>query len=79
MDGPRHYFTKLGKSDRGRQISYNITYMWNLKKTIQMNLFTKQKQTHRLRELIYSYQSRTEQGGVDWEFGIGMYILQYSK
>ena len=32
MDGPRHYFTKLGKSDRGRQISYNITYMWNLKK-----------------------------------------------
>ena len=46
---------------------------------IQMNLFTKQKQTHRLRELIYSYQSRTEQGGVDWEFGIGMYILQYSK
>ena len=24
--------------------------MWNLKKMIQMNLFTKQKQTHRLRE-----------------------------
>ena len=27
-----------------------ITYMWNLKKRIQMNLFTKQKQTHRLKE-----------------------------
>ena len=28
----------------------HITYMWNLKKMIQMNLFTKQKQTHRLKE-----------------------------
>ena len=28
------------------QISYDIAYMWNLKKWVQMNLFT--KQTHRL-------------------------------
>ena len=28
-----------------RQISYDITYMWNLIKMIQMNLFTKQKQS----------------------------------
>ena len=36
------------KSERERQIPYEITYMWNLKKKkkmIQMNLFTKQKQT----------------------------------
>ena len=26
-----------------RQISYDITYMWNLKKTIQMNLLAEQK------------------------------------
>ena len=26
-----------------RQISYDITYMWTLKKRIQMNLFAKQK------------------------------------
>ena len=30
------------KSDRERQI-YDITYMWNLKKSVQINLFTKQK------------------------------------
>ena len=30
------------KKDREKQI-YDITYMWNLKKTVQMNLFTKQK------------------------------------
>ena len=33
-----------------------ITYMWNLgEKMIQMNLFTKQKQTQRLRTQIYGY------------------------
>ena len=39
--------------------------MWNClyreskkKKIIQMNLLTKQKQAHRLRELIYGYQGR---------------------
>ena len=31
------------KSYRERQIIYDITYMWNLKKIIQMNLFIKQK------------------------------------
>ena len=36
-----------------RQISHDITYMWNLKKMIQMNLFTKQKQTHIHRKQTY--------------------------
>ena len=32
-----------------RQISYDISYMWNSKKLTQINLFIKQKQTHRHR------------------------------
>ena len=32
MDGPRDYHTKWKKSDRERQMSYDITYMQNLKK-----------------------------------------------
>ena len=32
MDGPRDYHTKRSKPARERQISYDITYMWNLKK-----------------------------------------------
>ena len=32
----------LSKPDRERQIPYDITYMWDLKR-IQMNLYTKQK------------------------------------
>ena len=31
MDGPRDYQTKWTKSDRERQIPYDITYLWNLK------------------------------------------------
>ena len=46
MDESRDYHTKWSKSDRERQLY--ITCMWNLKKLIQMNLFTEQKQTHRL-------------------------------
>ena len=38
--------------------------MQNLKKMIQMNVFTKQKQTHRLREQTYGYQ-RGRVGGRD--------------
>ena len=32
MDGPRDYHPKWSKSERERQISYDIAYMWNLKK-----------------------------------------------
>ena len=31
MDGPRDCHTEWSKSQRERQISYDITYMWNLK------------------------------------------------
>ena len=31
MGGLRGYHTKSSKSERERQIPYNITYMWNIK------------------------------------------------
>ena len=31
MDGPRDYHTKWSKSEKERQIVYDIIYMWNLK------------------------------------------------
>ena len=31
MDGLREYHTKWSKSERERQIPYDISYMWNLK------------------------------------------------
>ena len=34
MDGPRDGHTNGSESDRDKQISYNITYMWTLKRFI---------------------------------------------
>ena len=47
--------TKWCMSDRGRQISYDITYMWHLENE-EKDLFRKQKQTHRHRKQTYGYQ-----------------------
>ena len=45
-----------------------------------MNLFTKQKQTHRHRKQTYGYQRGKVGGeGIDCEFGIDMYTLLYLK
>ena len=65
VDGPRDYHTKRSKSDRETQISYDITYMLNLKKMIQMNLFTNQKQTHRHRKQTYGYQRGKGRGEIN--------------
>ena len=43
-----------------------------------MNLFIKQKHTHRLREWTYGYQPG-RMGGRDKEFGINMHTLLYLK
>ena len=45
---------------------------------IQMNLLTKQKQTHRLREWTYGYPGEVW-GGIVREFGIDRYTLLYLK
>ena len=38
MDGPRDYNTKSSKSDRERQMPYDITHMWDLKKGYKRTL-----------------------------------------
>ena len=54
--------------------------MWNLKTVVHVNLFTKQKQTHRLREWIYSYQGKkVVGGGLVREFGIDIHTQLYLK
>ena len=46
-------------TDRERQTPYDITYMWHLVfRNIQMNLFSKQRQTHRYRRQTYGYQRK---------------------
>ena len=51
--------------------------VWNLIKTY--NLFSKEKQTWRLLNQIYSYKGRNTEGGVVWEVGIGIFTLLYRE
>ena len=74
MDGPRDYHSEWSKSDREMTpltcditfITYNYLHVKS-KKMIQMNLFIKQKQTHRHRKQTYinSYQRGKERGWIN--------------
>ena len=46
--------SEVSQTDKDKY--HDNTYMWNLKKMVQMNLFTKHKQTHRHRKQTYGYQ-----------------------
>ena len=46
---------------------------------IQMNVFTKQKHSHRLRERTCGYQDEGLEEGAVREFGTDMYKLLYLK
>ena len=46
-----------------RQTSYDITFMWNLKKKIQTNLFIKQKLIHRNTENKLMVTTEERRGG----------------
>ena len=50
MDGSQDHYTKSEKD------KYMISLTCGIKKKIQTNLFTKQKQTHRHRKQTYGYQ-----------------------
>ena len=73
MDGPRDYHTKV-KSERERQIPYDIIYMWNLKCDINELIYKKE---NRHREQTCGCQGGGAWRRVDWEFGISRCKLLY--
>ena len=68
MGRPRDYHSKWRRSERERQISHDITYMWNLKYDTK-NLSMKQKQTHK-ENRFGTDKGEEEVGEINWEFGI---------
>ena len=57
---------------------YMMSLICGIRKIVKMNLFTKQKQTHRHRKQTYSYQ-RGRGGERTWEFEINRCTLSYIK
>ena len=50
VNGLGGYYAKWNKSDRERQILFDITNMWNLKNKTTLVNITKKKQTHRYKD-----------------------------
>ena len=63
------------KSDRERQIPYDIVYMWNLKSKND----TKRNRLTDLENELMVTRGDGWGGGIDWEFWIDMYTLPSSK
>ena len=73
MDG---YLTKWSKTGRERQISYDIIYMWHLKKWIYFQNRT--RLTVAENKLMVTKRERWGRG-INKEFGIDIYTLLYIK
>ena len=71
MDGPRDCHTEWSKSDRERQISY-IAYMWNLKKWYKWIYLQN-------RNRVTDVENKLWGRGINWETGIDIYTLLYTK
>ena len=65
--GGHYAMWKWNKSNRERQILYDITYMWNLKYTTNWWIKQKKKQTKRYREHTGGYQLAKGSGEGQYE------------
>ena len=77
MDGPRNSHAKQSKSERGRQIPQDITYMWNLKQDTNALSYERLTRT----DLWFPKGGRRQQvgGGKVWEFEISRCKLVYTE
>ena len=66
MDGLRDYHTKWSKSEWQRQISYDISCVWNLKCDTNEYICEKHRLTDIKNRLVVSSSER----GKDWKFGL---------
>ena len=68
MGGHRDCHTEQRKTEKEKYHMTGFLYMQNLKRNYtneQTNLFTKQKQTHRLRKQTYGYQREKAGEGIN--------------
>ena len=75
MKGPREYHTKQNKSERERQIPYDITYMWNLKYDTNEHIY--ETETDSKTQRIDLWLPRGRGGGEGWIGGLGLADANY--
>ena len=69
MNGTGDFHTKRSKSERERQIPYDITYMWNLKYSTNETIYRTEENSWTQRT---EFQLPREGGesGMDWSLGL---------
>ena len=78
MDGPRDCQTEWSKSDRERQIPYDIAYMWNLEKWYKWTYSQNRNRVTDVKNKLMVTR-REKGGGINWKIGIDVYTLLYIK
>ena len=73
MDGPRDYHTKWSKSERERQIPYDIAYMWNLKYDTNELICETEEDSQREQTVVAKGEGGG--GGMDWELAGANYSM----
>ena len=71
MHGPRDCHTEWSKSEREREISYNIACMWNL--MVQMNFLESKNNENMDNKFMITKGERVS--GINWEICIDIYTL----
>ena len=73
MDGPRDCCTEWRKSERERQISYNVAHMWNLEKCHRWTYLQAEIESQMYKTNLWLPKGELTGGGTNWETGIDIY------
>ena len=77
MDREIIILSEISQTEKDK--NHMILLILEFKHMIQMNLFTKQKQTHRHGKQTYGYQREQGRGGINQEFGIKIYTQLFME
>ena len=69
MDATRDHHTKWSKSERERQIVYDITYMWSLKCGTNKPIYRIEIDSDIENRLVVA-KGEGRGSGMDWEYGV---------
>ena len=77
IDEPRDCHTEWNKSDRERQILYDVTYMWNLKQWYKWSYLQNRNRATNVKSKLIVIGG--ERGGINWELETDIYTLLHIK
>ena len=75
MDELREYHTNWNKPDRGRQILYDVTYMWHLKNNTDESIYKTETDSWIWKTNLWLPNYKERGAGINSEYWINRYKL----